>query len=528
MKKTTRARTIFVGVTAGMLALTGCAGATSDAGGQDRTYVYAIDDDPRGMNAQLVGAPATSMFSAQMLEPLIFLSSDYTMSPGLAEDWELSPDGLELELSLRDGVTWHDGEPFTAADVKFNFEEIVPLSSFGAAIDSRLDAVEITDDEDVVLHMKEPYGPLLEVVSAQFMLPKHVYEDTDYATNEANMAPVGTGPLMFESYSSGEDVVLVKNPDYWRGEVQVDRVVFPIMKDSTSRSEALFAGEIDQTVISSAQLPRISEDPATELLDDFAYPQTISLLFNAGEGPLESAAVRRAVFSAIDRDTIGEKILKGFGTPTNGFFPESLDWALSPDVDFDRDFPRDVDAINAELDEAGFPRDADGTRFTLDIRYLSERTDTSGIAELAKSMFQDVGIELNLVGTTAAVFIEEVFTASDFDLALQASTVGADPSVGISRWYTCNEEKASAANPSQICDSEIDAAAADALKTADQAQRGEAFAALQNRAAELMYHAPIAWFNGQFPSYNTSRWAGQDEPRLASNRMPWTTMTYVG
>lgn len=528
VKTTTRTRALLIGATAGMLALTGCGGAASDSGGQDRTYVYAIDDDPRGMNAQLVGAPATSMFSAQMLEPLIFLSSDYTMSPALAEEWELSPDGTALELTLRDGVTWHDGEPFTAEDVKFNFEEIVPLSSFGAAIDSRLESVEITDDDSVVLHMKEPYGPLLEVVSAQYMIPKHIYEGTDYATNEANMAPIGTGPLMFESYSSGEDVVLAKNPDYWGGDVQVDRVVFPIMKDATNRTEALFAGEIDQTVISSAQLPRIEEDPAVELLDGFAYPQTISLLFDAGEGPLESPAVRRAVFAAIDREVIGEKILKGFGTPTNGFFPESLGWALSPDVDFARDFPHDVDAINAELDAAGFERDADGMRFTLDIRYLAERTDTSGIAELAKSMLQEVGIELNLVGSTAAVFIEKVFTESDFDLALQASTVGADPSVGIARWYTCNEEKASAANPSRICDPEIDDAAADALNTTDQAQRAEAFTALQNRAAELMYHAPIAWFNGQFPSYNTSRWAGHDEPRPASNRMPWTTMTYQG
>lgn len=528
MKKKTWARSLIAGVAAAMLGLSGCAGATADADDQEHTYVWAIDDDPRGMNAQLVGAPATSMFSAQMLEPLIFLSSDYTMSPGLAEDWELSPDGLELKLSLRQGVTWHDGEPFTAEDVKFNFEEIVPLSSFGAAIGTRLDSVEVIEDHDVVLHMKEPYGPILEVVSAQFMVPKHIYENTDYATNEANMAPIGTGPLMFDSYSSGEEVVLVKNPDYWGGEVQVDRVVFPIMKDSTSRSEALFAGEIDQAVIASAQLERVEDDPAVELLDDFAYPQTVSLLFNGGDGPLQSAEVRRAVFAAIDRQMIGEKIIKGFGSPANGFFPESLDWAVSPDVNFDEDFPHDVEAINAALDEAGFPRDADGTRFTLDIRYLSERTDTSGIAELAKSMFQEVGIELNLVGSTAAVFVEKVFTDSDFDLGLQASTVGADPSVGISRWYTCNEAKAAAANPSQICDPEIDKAAADALLTADREQRGQAFAALQKRAEELMFLAPVAWFNGQFPSYNTTRWTGQTDQRLASNQMPWTTMKYVG
>lgn len=527
MKTTTRTRIALAGAILTALALTGCSGTSSESSGT-QTYVWAIDDDPRGMNAQLVGAPATSMFSSQMLEPLIFLSSAYELSPGLAESWKLSDDGRELELTLRQGVTWHDGEPFTAEDVKFNFEEIVPLSAFGAEIDKRLDSVDIQDERTVVLRLTEPYGPLVEVVSAQFMLPKHVYEGTDYATNEANMAPIGTGPLKFESYSSGEEVILVKNLDYWGGEVQVDRVVFPIMKDSTSRTEALFAGEIDQTVIASTQLPRLAESDDTKLLGEFAYPQTISLLFNAGDGPLQSPEVRRAVFAALDRQAFEEKVIKGFGAAANGFFPATLDWAVSPNVDFERDFPRDLDAINEALDRAGFPRGADDTRFVLDMRYLPERSDTSSVAELAKSMLQDVGIELNLVGSTAAVFVEKVFTESDFDLGLQASTVGADPSVGIARWYTCNERKSTAANPSHICDAEIDAAAADALGTSDRTARGAAFTKMQDRAAELMFYAPIAWFNGQFPSYSTRRWTGQDAGGPASNRMPWTEMKPVG
>ncbi|HLU59255.1 MAG TPA: ABC transporter substrate-binding protein [Pseudonocardia sp.] len=509
-------------VAAVALAVTACAGGGGD--GAERQYVVAIDDDPRGLNAQLIAAPMTAMFSAQILEPLIFISTDYELSPALAESWELSEDGMDLRLALRQGVQWHDGTPFTAQDVKFNFEEIVPLSFYGQDISARLDSVEIVDDATVVLHMKEPYGPLLETVAAQFMVPRHLYEGTDYVTNEANMAPIGTGPMMFESYSSGEQIVLVKNPDYWGGPVQVDRAIFPIMGDAAARTEALFAGEIDQAVVDVAQLGRVRDNPDTMLLEKFAYPQYVAMMFN-GENPyLADPAVRRAIFSAIDREAVADVVLQGFGRPATTFFPDSLGWANSPNIDFSRDFPRDVDAINKALDDAGFPRGPDGVRFTLDLRYTAERTETAAMAELARSMLADVGVGVNLVGTSAAVYTEKVYTDGDFGISFLPATVGPDPNIAMARWYMCNPEKRASANPSGICDPQIDAAALEAAGAASREQRATAFHAFQERAAELMIYAPVVWFNGQFPSVNTSRWAGQDEPQPASNRLPWLSM----
>ncbi|WP_229741695.1 ABC transporter substrate-binding protein [Pseudoclavibacter endophyticus] len=506
------------------LGMSGCATNVGDAEAPI-DFIYAIDDDPRGMNAQFVGAPMTAMFSAQMLEPLIFQSTDFAFSPALAESWELSDDALTLSFQLREGVTWHDGTPFTADDVKFNFDEIVPLSSFGAEIGERLESVEVTSETTVVIHMSEPYGPILQTVAAQFMVPKHVYEGTDYVTNPANMAPIGTGPLMFDSYDSGEQIVLLRNPDYWGGDVSVDRVIFPIMGDATSRTEALFAGEVDQAVIGIAHQPRVQEDPDFALLETFGYPQDIAMMFNGKSPELEDPAVRQAVFSAIDRQEIAETVLHGLGQPANGFFPEALDWAVSPNVDFSEDFPRDVDAINAALDAAGATTGPDGSRFALDLRYTSERTDTAAMAELARSMLADVGITVNLVGSSATVFTESVYTTSDFDIAFLPATVGSDPSVGITRWYTCNSEKQASANPSQICDEQIDAAAETALTMTGQDERGAAFIDLQDRAEELMIYAPLVWFNGQFPVANTSRWQGLEDGSVMSNRLPWETMT---
>lgn len=521
--KQRRLRAAAATIAVAALAITGCAANGASDGSVD--FIYGIDDDPRGMNAQFVGAPMTAMFSAQLLEPLIFQSTSYEFSPALAEEWQVSDDGLTVTFTLRSGVTWHDGEPFTADDVKFNFDEVAPLSFSGSDLAARIASTEIVDDSTVTLHLSEPYGPLIQTIASQFMLPKHVYEGTDYVTNAANMAPIGTGPMMFESYSSGEAVTLVKNPEYWGGEVSVDRAIFPIMSDATSRTEALFAGEIDQSVVDISQQPRVQDDPGFVMLPRSGYPQYISMMFNGKSPELEDPAVRRAVFAAIDRDEIAETVLHGLGTPATGFFPDVLDWAVNPDVDFSSEFPRDVDAINAALDQAGAVRGSDGLRFTLDLAYASNRTDTAAMAELAQSMLADVGVGVNLVGSSATVYTEQVYTAGDFDISFLPSTAGSDPSVSLTRWYTCNPDKNASANPSQLCDATIDQAAADALDTADEAERGAAFMQLQERAAELMFYAPLVWFNGQFPVANTERWPGiEGTGDLMSNRMPWESM----
>lgn len=523
MRRSGRGRLLAAAV-AGALALAACSGG----GGDDGTvWVRAINGDPMtmGLNAQLVTGSIPRTFSAQIMDPLIFVSDDSTLSPGLAESWEVSDDGLQLTLRLRQGVKWHDGQPFTAEDVRFNFEEIVPLSTYGAELAERIGSVEITDPNTVVVHLDQPYGPLLEAVAGQFMVPKHVYEGTDYVTNQANKEPIGTGPMRFGHYTPGQEVVLEKNPDFWGGEVHVDRAVFTIIPDPNSRAEALFSGEIDEAILDVSQQDRVAAGESAKLMERGIFPEYIPMMFNARSEHLADPAVRAAVFAAVDRRAIAETALAGVGTPANRLFPDEPAWALNTDVDFDRDFPRDLDAINATLDRAGFPRGPDGTRFTLTMRYISSLTETAATAEMVKSMLAEVGIGAELVGTSGAVFTEKVYQEAEFDLAFLRTSLGAEPSIGITRWYTCNERKAAAANPSGICDPQIDAAAQAALAATDRDARGQAYKDLQARAAELMIQAPLVWFRGGFPTISTARWHGMDEPQTLAERKAWLTMT---
>jgi len=523
MRRRTRTAAVLAALTAGALALGGCSGS---AGDEERIWVGVVGGDPMnfGLNAQLAVGSAPRLFSAQILDPLIYMSDDFELSPALAEDWEVSDDGLTLTLHLRSGVEWHDGEPFTAEDVEFNFEEIVPLQAYGSELAERISDVEVVDDDTVEVHLSRPYGPLLENVSQQYMLPKHVYEGTDYVTNPANNAPIGTGPMMYDSYVEGSEVSLIKNPDFWGGDVQVDRAVFTVIPDISARAEALFAGEVDEAVLHPSQQGRVADTEQTKLLKHGMFPESIVMIQNTEREPLTDPAVRKALFAAIDRAAIADTALAGVGVPAKGFIPESLDWAVNKDVDFDRDFVYDVDAINAELDAAGYPRGADGTRFSLSVLYINALHEVVSTVEMVASMLADVGVDVTLDGVGGAAYVDRVYTQGDYDLAFVRTPVGADPSLGIVNWYACNEERQSGRNPTGMCDAEIDAAASAALDTSDRDERGEALRELQSRAAELMFYAPIAWYDGAFPTANTTRWERDDEPQIHAERRPWLTM----
>lgn len=529
--RTGRHTTALAAVAAAGILLAGCtSGGGEPAEDVETLWVEAIQEDPMSLNPQMTSAASVQRLGQAMLEPLIGITSDYRLQPWLADEYELSEDGLELTLHIREGVTWHDGEPFTVDDVLFNIQETFPLSTYGPALVSRIASAEATDDSTVVVTLSEPYGPILETLALQMMLPKHVYEGTDYVTNPANMAPIGTGPMKFESFSSGEELVLVKNEDYWRGEVAVDKAIYPVMSDPNTRTLSLANGEIDQAEVPPAQRSQVEGNPNLTQLTKGYFPQAVVIEMNASNPYLADPAVRAAVFSAIDKEAITEVALGGLGTPAEGFFPEELSWAVDEDVRFSEDFPYDPEQINEDLDDAGFPVGSDGFRFSLTVKYISNLSDTQAAGEQLKSMLADVGINVTLEGVTSAVFTEQVYTQSAFDVALLRTTAGADPSLGISRWYECNPNKTAARNPSTICDPEIDAAAAAAAEATSREERAEHFSDLQQRARELIFFAPIAWTNASFPTVSTARWDGVTEPAedTLSTTMNWLTMTPKG
>lgn len=506
------------------LALTSCGGGDGgggDAGGE-RVYTEAINA-LRHFNPAIEIQPSTDQVGGAIYEQLIRITDEFELLPWLASDWELSEDELTLTLHLEE-ANWQDGTAFTSADVKYNFEEILPVQPYGASLASRISSVEAPDDQTVVIHLNEPYGPILYTISVQYMLPKHIYEGTDILTNPANVEPVGTGPLVVESFDEGSEVVAVANDDYWGGELAFDRAVFPFTVDVNARDLAIVSGEIDRSrYVDPSSVGDFEADPDLEVSDRASVPQFVQMMFNTESEILQDREVRALVNSAVDRATVTEAAMPETSIIEPGLFPEALGWAHSEEVNFQEEFVFDPDEINEALDEAGYPVQDDGYRFSLTLRYMSALPQLSPVANVIRASFEEVGVDLNLVGEDATVFNERVYGDQDFDIAIWLGSTMHDPSHALLRWYTCNPDMVVGQNASGYCDEELQEAFEASLTTADEQERAQYFRTIEQRAQEIMIGAPIV-FNTGLIVHNTSRWVGVENPRNLIGPMDWRAL----
>ena len=503
------------------------AGAGGSSSGEERVYVEALSGDLSGLNPQLAGGPNPVRVGTAIMESLLILNDQFEIHPSLARDWEVTDDGTAITFYLEEGVEWHDGEPFTADDVVFNFEEIIPLHSTGGPMMEFADRVEKIDDHTVTLHMDTPYGSMLSTIAQQVLVPKHLYEGTDYLTNPYNMAPVGTGPMMFDSYDQGSQIVLVRNPNWWQGEIEVDKVVYAIMSDANTRGLAMLNGEIDNAVLDPTIQGDVAEHPDLQLLTGGNAPQLMGITFNTRAPHIDDAEVRGLIYSAIDREAITELALKGLGQPAKTFYPESMSWVLHPDIDFTEDFPRDLDAINVRFDELGLPVQDDGYRFTLNARYVATHSEAESTIDVIRSSLEDVHINVNLVGADENVWQDAVWSRHDFDINILRNTAGSDPTT-LTRWLTCNLESVAQRNASGYCDEDLQAAADAGAQVFDQAARAEAYHVVQERARDLIFYAPLAWYYGSYNTINSARWEGLDDVSGRTNQVNWLAMKWRG
>src|SRR5690625_1326889 len=440
----------------------------------------------------------------------------------------VSEEGTSVDVHRKEWGTRHNSEPITATDVVFNYDEVMTYQSFGNALAATIGDVEAPDDHTVVVELESEYGPFLEVLSQQAIIPKHLYEGTDYVTNPHNMEPIGTGPMMFEEFKPGDELVLVRNPDWWRGDTEVDKTIFTVMTDANSRGLAMLNGELDGAVLDPMQQEDVSAHPDLVQAERGFFQEMITLTLNAQQPELHNPAVRALVFAAIDREAIVRLSLSGLGEPAETFFPSSLSWANHPDIKFSEDFPRDIDAIKAGLDAAGYPVAGNGHRFEIDARFVSTHAEAASTAEVIQASLAEVDIKVNLAGAAQPVWQEAVYTEGDFGMSILRNTAGVDPSIGFSRWLVCNPEKRALNNGSGVCDEELDAAAEAAVSTLRREDRAPHFHALQERARDLIYWTPLVWTNASNQTVNISRWKNADQITGRTNSIPWLAMEWIG
>jgi peptide/nickel transport system substrate-binding protein len=397
--------------------------ATPAAGGGG-TLIGAFDAGPGGCPECFNPLTATAGFTwlEKYYSKLALYDVNFSAIQGeLAESWEVSEDGLTYTFHLRDGVTWHDGEPFTSADVKFTIElakDPASASYIGAKF-ANVTAVDTPDDLTAVLTLSEANAGLLDAVTFLVMLPEHALSDIAPAdlieSDWWRTSPIGTGPFMWSDYAPGEYVDLVAYDGYWRGRPQLDKIINRFYPEAGSAVIALRSGEIQFTYLTTDEAAANQDDASLSILS--GPSQVVNYLgFNLQDPQFADVRVRQAFMYAIDRDIIIEQLFGGTATKVPCIFhnprflpAESNDYAADPDQ------------ARALLEEAGWNQ----TEPIEVITYYADQL-SADILVTMQQMLGDVGIDMEIRAVDVPTF-NQIMGTTDWQVIYAGAANGPDP-----------------------------------------------------------------------------------------------------
>ncbi|KVE28909.1 ABC transporter substrate-binding protein [Burkholderia singularis] len=422
------------GLPAAVLAQTN--GAARKRGG---TLNVSINPEPPVLVSIFQTTGPALLASSKVHEGLLAYDFDMRPRPQLASAWQASPDGLAYTFTLRRNVKWHDGQPFTSADVAFSIELLKAIHPRGRSTFANVARIRTPDAHTAIVELSKPAPFLIRALSAgeSPIVPKHLYAGGDPLSNPHNNAPIGTGPFRFKSWTRGASIVYERNPDYWEaGKPYIDTLVFKVIPDPAARSAAFETGALDlggENPVPLTELPRLSRLPQLAVETRgyrFLAPQT-EIDFNLDHPVLKDRRVRQAIAQAINAQVVQKTIAYGYAdvspTPITPASPYH-DPTLAP-------YPFDPAAAGKLLDAAGYPRGAAGVRFRLTHDYLPYGDLFRRLADYTKSALARVGIDVTVRSQDLPSFLKRVYTDRQFDFASTGVNTLFDPSVGVQRLY---------------------------------------------------------------------------------------------
>jgi peptide/nickel transport system substrate-binding protein len=336
--------------------------------------------------------------------------------PWLAESAEPSEDYTTWTVHLREGVTWHDGEPFTAEDVAFTFRYFTDVHRVGRYAHHVYDippfeSAEVIDEHTVDLVFSEPAPTFTLLPGGDVpIMPAHIWEDEEEPGTQTETLPVGTGPFELVEIEPDQLYRFQANEDYFLGRPTVDELVLPIVRDPSAVFAGLRTGELDSAV--HPVPPELMED--FEALDEIDIAsstrmETVMLLFNTRQEPVDDPVLRKAIALAIDRDDIVDTVMMGHAEPGLDSFthPESI-WALPDGIR-----EHDIERAQEMLDEAGYELGDDGRRTTPDGDPIEIEVLVSSFAPQHIRAIQLAAEHVDELGITLAIETLDPATISD-------------------------------------------------------------------------------------------------------------------
>jgi peptide/nickel transport system substrate-binding protein len=467
-------------------------GVTPKRGG---TLTTILSPEPPILVLGVNNQGPTLLAGSKIYQGLLKFSPKLEPLAELAKSWSLSDDKLTYTFVLQDNVKFHDGTPFTADDVifsimKFNME----LAPRARAIFAKIKSATAPDPHTVVLKLDAPFQPFLLMfeVTACPIVPKHIFDGTDYRNNPNNQTPIGTGPFKFVEWKRGDFIRLQRFEGYWKpGQPYLDEIIYRIIPDSQSRALAIQTGQVmmaQESDIEPFDIPRMEKQAnLTVTTKGWEYFSPLCWIeINNRVKPLDDARVRQAISLALDRDFITKKLWFGLNKPARGpvssttrFFDTALP-ALAHD-------PKKAMAL---LDEAGLKPNAQGVRFTIKHLVLPYGDVWARLAEYFRSSLKTVGIEVVLESTDTGGWSQRI-GSWNYETSTNFLYQYGDPTLGVERSYvSTNIQKITFTNTGGYANPEVDALFAKARTEADPAARQVAFSAVQEL---LVRDMPQVW-----------------------------------
>jgi peptide/nickel transport system substrate-binding protein len=398
--------------------------------------------------------------------------------PQLAEEWEISDDGMVYTFHLRQGVMFHEpvSRELVANDVKYSYERILNPDTASPNISelSSIDTIEVPDDSTVVINLKAPDSSFLAKLmnSSQAIVPQEAVEEN----GDLMQIMIGTGPFRFVEYVPNSMVSLEANPEYWdTGKPYVDAMELQIIPDQSARSTALTSGTVDFIEYAPVQDLPIYEADDTIVVTGDENTNIRYMALNVSREPFDKLEVRQAIAKVIDRQPIIDSAVFGAGTATNIIFPETY-WA-----GFESEIPApDIEGAKALLAEAGYP---DG--FETELHSWAQYPFLSNAAIVIQEQLKQIGIEAETRFEENAIYLENYF-AGNFDMSVTGTSAYVDPNDVILANFGTGESN----NGMGYSNPEVDELIAEGMAATDQAERADIYRRIQEILLE-----DLPWIN---------------------------------
>ena len=467
------------------------------------TMVIAVTAEPSTLMPLLSGIAPDHYVCGQIFSALVKYNADYIIEPFLAKSWDVSADGKTFMFYLCDNVTWHDGEKFTSADVKYTFELIKEENLVGAGMLADVESIETPDDYTVIIHLKELVAKdaflsclIGTAVGCTNIIPKHLYENTDIRENEYNMKPIGTGPFKFSKWVKGSHIELIANPDYFQGRPYLDKIIIKFISEIGVRTAAFEAGEVDFIETKADELDRLKALPGKDVYI-LVEPGVWYIGIHNDRFPIP---VRKAMYLALNRTEIIEKIHLGYCPVATSTVSSVQEYWYNPNVAAMYPLEGDVDEANRILDEAGYKRGKGGIRFKTDC-LVAPWVFWEDVLLMAREMWKKIGIDVEIVLADFAVVNDLIYQKKDYNLCIWGSTVGPDPSMIYHRYHS-DYIVAGGKNWYPYNNSEVDRLLEEQAKELDPEKRRELIWKIQEITMDELIYFPL-YETARYYSYNT-------------------------